>query len=79
MVARPIWCKCSGHSWTRRQLYAAWEQNQSVRCPDPDCEREIPLETIEQLLVQLKMISPPEDIPLDDAGRVDEASERCSE
>lgn len=63
MVAKPIWCKCKQHSWTRRQLYAAWERDQSTRCPAPECQREIPLETIEQLLIQLKMISPSEDTP----------------
>lgn len=58
VVAKPIWCKCSNHSWTKRQLYSAWERDQSIMCPDPDCQREIPLETIEELLINLRMISP---------------------
>jgi hypothetical protein len=58
MVAKPIWCKCKEHSWTRRQLYFAWERDRSVRCPAPTCQREIPLETIETLLIQLGMVTP---------------------
>ena len=58
MVAKPIWCKCKGHSWTRRQLYAAWEKDRSVRCPAPDCQREIPLETVSTLLIQLGLVTP---------------------
>jgi hypothetical protein len=63
MVAKPIWCKCMNHSWTRRQLYAAWERNQPTWCPAPDCQREIPLETIEQLLIQEGLLSKQEDTP----------------
>ena len=58
MVAKPIWCKCRGHSWTRRQLYYAWERHRSIRCPAPECEREISVETMEALLIQLGMVFP---------------------
>jgi len=61
MVAKPIWCKCKNHSWTRRQLYAAWEKDRPVMCPAPDCQREIPVETVETLLIQLGMVIPDED------------------
>lgn len=61
MVAKPIWCKCKNHSWTRRQLYAAWEKDRPVFCPAPDCQREIPVETVEALLIQLGMVIPDED------------------
>lgn len=60
MLTKPIWCKCKKHSWTRRQLYAAWEKNRGVRCPDPGCQREIPLETVETLLIELGMVTPDE-------------------
>ena len=61
MLAKPIWCKCKKHSWTRRQLYASWEKNRSIRCPIPDCEREIPMETVEALLIQVGMVTPDEE------------------
>jgi hypothetical protein len=57
MLTKPIWCKCKKHSWTRRQLYSAWEKDRDIRCPTPDCGREIPLETIEALLIQIGMIT----------------------
>ena len=60
MLRQPIWCKCKKHSWTRRQLYAAWEKDRDIRCPDPACQREIPLETIETLLIGLGMVTPDE-------------------
>ena len=57
MLRKPIWCKCKRHSWTRRQLYSAWEKGRDLRCPDPGCERTIPGETIEALLIQLGMVT----------------------
>ena len=67
MLSKPIWCKCNKHSWTRRQLYAAWERDRDIRCPDPDCQRVIPVETIEKLLVRLGMVIP-DDAPPGDIG-----------
>jgi len=64
MVMKPVWCKCGRHSWTRRQLYAAWERDQGLRCPDPDCGRDVPLDTIEELLIRIGMVT--EDDPTDD-------------
>lgn len=58
MLTKPIWCKCNKHSWTRRHLYAAWEKDRDLRCPNPDCQRSIPVETIEELLIQLGMVHP---------------------
>jgi hypothetical protein len=68
MVAKPIWCKCKNHSWTRRQLYAAWEKDRPVRCPAPECQREIPVETVEALLIQLGMVTPDEESIDSDSG-----------
>ena len=62
-MAKPIWCKCGGHSWTRRQLYAAWEKDRNVVCPAPDCLREIPVETVEDLLIQVGLVFPDPEAP----------------
>lgn len=51
-----IWCKCEQHSWTRRQMRMAWENNNSLRCPESTCGREIPMETIEELLTNLGVL-----------------------
>jgi hypothetical protein len=63
MLRKPIWCKCKKHSWTRRQLYAAWEKGRDVMCPDPTCQRTIPVETVETLLVDLGMVFPDDNPP----------------
>jgi hypothetical protein len=63
MLSKPIWCKCKKHSWTRRQLYAAWEKGRDIRCPSPGCERAIPVETIERLLIDLGMVTPDDTPP----------------
>jgi len=69
MLSKPVWCKrCNRHSWTRRQLYAAWESDRSIRCPVPDCQSEISLETIETLLIQIGMVT-------EDNPAIDESSE----
>jgi len=61
MVAQPVWCKCGGHSWTRRQLYAAWEKNRSIHCPAPGCGREILSETVEEVLIREGIVVPDEE------------------
>jgi len=53
MIRKPIWCKCRRHSWTRRQLISAWEGGNSIRCPEPECTREIEVEAIEALLKKI--------------------------
>lgn len=63
MLSKPIWCKCNKHSWTRRQLYAAWEKGRDIRCPSPDCQLAIAVETIETLLIDLGMVIPDDDPP----------------
>jgi hypothetical protein len=62
-IQKPIWCKCGGHSWTRKQLYSAWENDKPIQCPDPACQREISVEIIEELLKRIGMIR------LDDEGK----------
>ena len=56
-MQKPIWCKCRQHSWTRRQLYVAWVADRYLRCPEPTCGRDITLEAIESLLVDLGMVN----------------------
>jgi len=63
MLSKPIWCKCKKHSWTRRQLYASWEKGRDVQCPDPGCQRVIPVETVEILLIDLGMVIPDDNPP----------------
>ncbi len=63
MVRKPIWCKCKKHSWTRRQLYAAWEKDRDIRCPDPGCHRMIPVETVETMLIDLGLVIPDDNPP----------------
>jgi len=67
MLTKPIWCKCKKHSWTRRQLYAAWERGKDIRCPNPECDRSIPVETVEELLIEMGLVpdeeTPPEVAP----------------
>jgi len=51
MIAKPVWCaKCKKHSWTRRQLLAAWERDKSLVCPEPSCAHEALPSTIEEAL-----------------------------
>lgn len=68
-MLKPIWCKCKGHSWTRKQLYAAWENGVPVICPAPGCDRTITVDVIEQMLQKIGMVTlqdsdaPPTDNP----------------
>ena len=72
MVLKPIWCKCEKTSWTRRQLYNAWVANREIRCPEPSCQREISLDDIEDLLVDLGMLNLDDD---DDIEEMESAGE----
>lgn len=56
MIKKPIWCKCRKHAWTRRTLLSAWESNKPVRCPEPKCNREITVDTVEELLKQIGVL-----------------------
>lgn len=57
MLTKPIWCDCRKHSWTRRQFYSAWERSRALRCPDPDCQRDITLESIEEHLIEQGLVN----------------------
>ena len=63
MPTKPIWCKCGKHSWTRRQLYSAWERGKDIRCPDLDCDQTIPVETVETLLIDIGLVKPDDGAP----------------
>ena len=42
MIVKPVWCgNCKRHSWTRRQLLAAWERDKTLTCPEPDCGHQV--------------------------------------
>ena len=58
MVLKPIWCKCRKQSWTRRQLYSAWERGGALICNNPECQRVIPEHILKELLIKIGMISP---------------------
>ena len=55
-IRKPVWCTCKGHSWTRRQLLAAWENDRPVTCPEPACGREIAVDDIEDLLTKINIL-----------------------
>lgn len=66
MIRKPIWCKCRKHSWTRRSLLSAWENNRPVRCPEPQCNREISVDDVEVLLQQIGVLNLEEDDEIED-------------
>ncbi len=55
-IRKPVWCTCKGHSWTRRQLLSAWENNRPVTCPEANCRREIAVDDIEILLKKINIL-----------------------
>ena len=55
-MKKPIWCKCRKQLWQRTHLKAAVENNRTLRCPVPECQRELAPELIEELLLKLKEI-----------------------
>lgn len=57
MVHGPIWCKCKKHSWTRNALKWAWEQENTVRCSNTECGREIEPHVLEELLQRIGVLS----------------------
>ncbi len=56
MVHGPIWCKCKKQSWTRNQLKWAWEQENTVRCENGECGREIEPHVLEELLQRIGVL-----------------------
>jgi len=56
MVLGPIWCKCKKHSWTRSALKWAWEQENTVRCSNTECGREIEPHVLEDLLQRIGVL-----------------------
>lgn len=65
-MRKPVWCGgCKRHAWTRQQILSAWMSDIALRCPEPDCEREVSTEILEEALRREGMLNTEDD---DDGG-----------
>lgn len=62
-MPKPIWCKCRKHIFRRKALQDAVSANKTLICANPECQRRLLPEEVEEACLKLGLIdySPPND------------------